>query len=140
MYGIITSYVQFLIVIIIQIYWILLLLLLNITDNLFLKLIIMSFVPILVTLTSFFLYYLINTIFNIFVPIKWIEKDSGTLSFEKKIINNLFFNNYICNNIRNDSSTNNNLKQLTICYDNSNFENMFFKNNKNYKTTLNKIR
>jgi hypothetical protein len=75
-----------------------------------------------------------NTIFNIFVPVRWIEKDSGTLSFEKKVINTLFFNNYICNNIRNDSSTNNNLKQLTICSDNSNFENTFFKNKKSPST------
>lgn len=68
MYNIITSYVQSIFVILIQIYWILSLL--GFVDNIFLKLLIICVIPILITLTSFYIYYVINTLFNIIVPIK----------------------------------------------------------------------
>jgi hypothetical protein len=110
MYNIITSYVQSIFVVLIQIYWVLYFL--GLTDNIFLKLLIICIIPVLMTLTSFFLYYVINTLFNIVVPVKWIENDSETATFLKKNITNEFFNNYICNNTKNDGSVKNNLKRL----------------------------
>lgn len=89
----IINYLQFIIVIIIQIYWIIYLILL--TNNLLEVLLICAFIPAIITLTSFFIYFILNTIFNIFVPKKWIEKDYITLSFFKKNINNIFYNNLI---------------------------------------------
>ena len=61
MYNIITSYVQSIFVALIQIYWILSLI--GFVDNLFLKLLIICAVPILMTLTSFFIYEIIFILF-----------------------------------------------------------------------------
>lgn len=62
----IASFTQSIFVIIVQLYWILKMI--NSTDNNLLKLLIFTASPFIVVLTSFFIYYSINTIYNIFVP------------------------------------------------------------------------
>lgn len=92
----ITSFIQSLFVIIVQLYWVLKMI--NSTDNNLLKLLICAASPFVVILTSFFIYYLINTIYNIFVPIGWIKQDTESLVYSKKNLS-IDFLNYCFNNV-----------------------------------------
>ena len=69
----------------------------NSTDNNLLKLLICTASPFVVILTSFFIYYSINTIYNIFVPRGWIEQDIESLVYSRKNLSTDFLN-YCFNN------------------------------------------
>ena len=40
--------------------------------------------PIYILISSFFVFYSVNLVYNIFVPAKWIEQNSKYLAFESK--------------------------------------------------------
>jgi hypothetical protein len=96
----ISNFIQSIFVLLIQFY--LIFSLINSTDNNYYKLIIFICIPLIIIITSFYIFYLINTIYNIFVPKKWIEQDSETLTFSKKNLTDKFLNDFFNKNESND--------------------------------------
>lgn len=81
MHGIykIASMFQFIVVATTQIYW--MVVLANSGQNIYTKTIIIYTTPVFVLLSSFFMYYLINVVYNLIVPKPWIECNSQYLTF-----------------------------------------------------------